>query len=220
MSYGGLTIGILELQGDFAEHRAMVESLGAKTVGVREVSHLTDNNLDGLIIPGGESTTIGKLLHETSMLSEIQRMSNEEELPIFGTCAGCILLAKGIKGYDDQVRLGLMDIVVDRNAYGSQVNSCVTRVNNSGSKVFEGDDDDDDGGLLEVVLIRAPQIVDVGEGVEVLAEYEGKAILVRDGGLLASTFHPELTRECRVHELFLGMALDRKRKRDVESVLV
>lgn len=192
-----LRIGILELQGDFAEHSAMTKKLGALSIGVREPSDLS--NLDGLIIPGGESTTIGKLLAAQNLLLPIQELVQTQNFPIFGTCAGCILLSKSIKGHQKQIKLDLMHVCVDRNAYGPQISSCELRVQSS-HKVFRAND-----GKIGVVLIRAPEIVQVGEEVEVLARYEGKPILVKEGNLIAATFHPELTMETKIHEFFLDV---------------
>ncbi|KAK4525049.1 hypothetical protein GAYE_SCF07G2954 [Galdieria yellowstonensis] len=190
-----ICIGVLELQGDFLEHEAMLKQCGVKTTPVKEKQHL--QHIDGLVIPGGESTTMGRLLVEFDMLETIQKLGRQG-LPIFGTCAGCILLAKDIVGRPTQTRLELMNITVDRNAYGPQTESFETQVY---SPQFRDKP-------LHAVLIRAPAIVKVGQGVQVLACKGAQGehpILVQEGNLLASTFHPELTDDKRVHMHFLDI---------------
>jgi len=184
-------IGVLAIQGDFSKHIEAVQKAGEVAREVREAKDL--EGLDGLVIPGGESTTIGKLLDRYGMLEPISDMARAGK-PIFGTCAGAILLAKGIEG-SDQVRLGLMDIEVKRNAYGRQIES------------FEADIPCPAIGEIPVrgVFIRAPIIAAVKDGAAVVAEYEGKPVLVRQGNLLACTFHPELTGDLRVHRYFLSL---------------
>jgi pyridoxal 5'-phosphate synthase pdxT subunit len=199
-----LRVGVLELHGDFAEHTAMLRLCGVRNVvSVRQPKHLADN-LDALVLPGGESTVMGKLLNELGMLDAVRALA-AEGLPMFGTCAGCILLAKDLPEYYDQPRIGAMDITVTRNAYGRQIDSFETSVH-AASGVFS------DGRPLRVVHIRAPAIERAGEGVTVLAEHAGKPILVRQGNLYGATFHPELTRDTRVHTLFLENVLARKAK--------
>jgi 5'-phosphate synthase pdxT subunit len=207
-----ICIGVLELQGDFLEHEAMLKQCGVKTTPVKEKQHL--QHIDGLVIPGGESTTMGRLLVEFDMLETIQKLGRQGlptcaqpsfsfinatiGLPIFGTCAGCILLAKDIVGRPTQTRLELMNITVDRNAYGPQTESFETQVY---SPQFRDKP-------LHAVLIRAPAIVKVGQGVQVLACKGAQGehpILVQEGNLLASTFHPELTDDKRVHMHFLDI---------------
>lgn len=202
-AFAELCVGVLELQGDFAEHTAMLRKCGAGAVaGVRLPEHL--EGIDALVIPGGESTVMSKLLVELGMLDQIRELASEG-LPIFGTCAGCILLAEDIRQRPEQPRIGAMSISVDRNAYGRQIDSFECMVE-SKFKAFAG------GPPLHVVHIRAPAIADHGEGVEVLAEHKGRAILVRQGNLLGCTFHPEITHDCRVHQLFLEMVAERKAK--------
>ncbi len=185
-----MTIGVLALQGDVREHLAALERCEVEGVTVRTVDEL--NEVEGLIIPGGESTTIGKLMERYGLLEATQQRA-QQGMPIYGTCAGMILLAKDIVG-SEQTRLGLMDIAVERNAYGRQIDS------------FEADLTVRGLGDLPVrgVFIRAPIVRRIAVGVEVLAEYEGVPVLVRQGNLLAGSFHPELADEVRVHRYFLS----------------
>lgn len=179
----------------------MLRQCGAgKVVGIRLPQDI--QNLDALVLPGGESTVMSKLLVELDMLNTIRKLA-QSGLPMFGTCAGCILLSSEIRQRPRQQRIGAMDIAVDRNAYGSQIDSFETMVA-SKCEAF------DKGGALRVVHIRAPVIAKVGNDVEVLASHNGKPILVREGNKLACTFHPEITTDTRVHRLFLDMALERK----------
>lgn len=184
-------VGVLALQGAFREHRRILEQLGCDVVEVRKVSDL--EGIHGLIIPGGESTTIGKLMGLDEMGEKIKELG-AKDLPIFGTCAGMILLSKTIID-SDQYRLSLMDAVVERNAFGRQVAS------------FETDLKVPAMGLepVRAVFIRAPYLQEVAPNVGILAEYEGKIVFARQGNLLASAFHPELTSDHRVHQYFLKM---------------
>ncbi len=186
-----MKVGVLGLQGAVSEHVDMLRRCGCQAVVVKKVSELED--IDGLIIPGGESTTLGKLMTIYGFDTAIRRLA-AGGLPIYGTCAGLILLAKEIGG-SDQPRLGLMDIRVKRNAYGRQVES------------FETDLDIPSIGKdpFRAVFIRAPHIESVGKGVEVLAKHNGHAVMARQNGFLVSAFHPELTDDARIHEYFLGM---------------
>ncbi len=186
-----MIVGVLALQGAFREHQAALEACGAKTVQVRKPQHL--DGLAALVIPGGESTTIGKLLEDYCLLEPIIKMGRKG-MPIFGTCAGLILLAKEIAG-SNQPRLGLMDCTVERNAFGRQVDSFEAdlAIPVLGDAPYRG------------VFIRAPYITRVGEGVEVLAEYGGKIVFARQGNILAAAFHPELTSDLRVHRYFLDI---------------
>lgn len=186
-----MKVGVLALQGAFREHRKVLESLGVEVVEVRKKEHL--DGLAGLIIPGGESTTIGKLLVDFGMLEEIQQKATQG-MPIFGTCAGMILLSKNIAGMD-QPSLGLMDMTAKRNAFGRQVDSFECDLQASG---FEDKP-------LRAVFIRAPYIEGVNDEVEVLATYQDKIVLVKQKNLLAAAFHPELTDDYRLHEFFLDM---------------
>lgn len=183
---------MLALQGDVREHLAALESAGATPSEVRTVSEL--NDVDGLVIPGGESTTIGKLLDRFGLLPEL-RARVDGGMGVFGTCAGLILMAEEITGSEDAPhRVGNLDVTVRRNAYGRQVDSFETDL-----KVKDLDDP------VRGVFIRAPTIERVGEGVEVLASWDGRPVLVRQGSALASSFHPEIAGEDRVHRLFIEM---------------
>jgi 5'-phosphate synthase pdxT subunit len=187
-----ITIGILALQGDFEAHRTLLEErLGVRTVLVRTADEL--RSVDGLILPGGESTTVGKLLDRFG-LDDVIRERAEQGMPVFGTCAGLILLAHEIEG-SDQPRLGLLDVTVARNAFGRQVESFEADipVPALGSDAVRG------------VFIRAPYVKEAGPGVEALGTYEDKIVAVRQGGVLGFAFHPELTDDARMHALFVEM---------------
>jgi 5'-phosphate synthase pdxT subunit len=175
-----MRIGILAVQGDFREHAAMLRRLDAEPVEVRKPEQLED--LDGLVIPGGESTAIMRLVRIYGLEEALRRF----ERPVFGTCAGMILL--------DRNHLGLVDVSVRRNAYGRQVASFEADL------VLEGEDVP-----LRGVFIRAPRVAEAGPGVDVLAEHDGEPVLLRDGRFLVASFHPELTDDTRVHELFLEL---------------
>lgn len=185
--------GVLALQGDFAAHGAALARAGAEPVYVRQAAEL--DGIDGLVIPGGESTTMLKLLNYENMLEPLRAFGKSK--PVFGTCAGAILLASEVSN-PAQESLGLMDIAVERNAYGRQLDSRVTMIQPTAA--FAGDAG---GGDMEAVFIRAPIIRKVGPDARVLAEYEGAPVLVEQGRHLVATFHPELTRDPRVHEYFL-----------------
>lgn len=186
-----MNIGVLALQGAFREHALALTRCGCDTTEIRHSEQLAA--VDGLVIPGGESTTIGKLLLDYNLMSDI-RSRAAKGMPVFGTCAGMILLARDI-AESDQPRLGLLDITVTRNGFGRQVDS------------FEIDLDIPALGTdpLRAVFIRAPYVLSVKPGVEVMAEHEGKIVMVRQGNLLACAFHPELTPDLRVHQFFLEM---------------
>jgi 5'-phosphate synthase pdxT subunit len=187
------TVGVLALQGDFAAHGAALERAGAAPVYVREREQLAV--LDGLIIPGGESTTMLKLLGYDGLLDALVEFGRHK--PVFGTCAGAILMASHVLS-PAQESLGLMDLDIERNAYGRQIDSRVA--------VLEPEPEFQERttpGKLEAVFIRAPVIRRVGGGTKVLAWYAGDPVLVENGAHLAATFHPELTRDTRVHALFL-----------------
>jgi len=181
-----VNIGVLALQGDFDAHRLRLEQLGAQATLVRDTSELED--LDGLIIPGGESGTFLKLLGENG-LAQLREFAMAKAT--FGTCAGCILLAREVEN-PPQLGLNALDIRVRRNAYGRQLESSIRE----GS--FQGQP-------LEMVFIRAPRIVQVGSGVEVLATEGADPVLVRSGKTLAATFHPEMSSDPAVHRYFLDM---------------
>lgn len=173
-------IGVLALQGNFREHAAVLRRLGADVVEVRKAEHL--EAVDGLVLPGGESTAITRLMRLYGLEGAIRAFAG----PVLGTCAGMILL--------DREHLGLVDVTVRRNAYGRQVAS------------FEADlRVGDDAEPLRGVFIRAPRVADVGEEVEVLAEHEGEPVLLRQGRFLVASFHPELTDDTRVHQRFLEL---------------
>jgi 5'-phosphate synthase pdxT subunit len=190
MTNGPDKIGILAVQGDFAAHAEMLASLGAETVEVRAVADL--DSCDALVLPGGESTTQLQFLQEEGLFEAIKKFATNQN-PVFGTCAGAILLAKDVQ-HPVQESLGLMDMSVLRNAYGRQLASDVF----FGTSKLEPTP-------MEMVFIRAPIIEKVGPGIEVLAECGGKPVLVQEGNLLAATFHPELTTDPTVHRHFLGM---------------
>lgn len=186
-------IGVLALQGAFAAHRLALAEVGAEAVEVRRAVELSD--IDGLIIPGGESTTMLKLLDSEGILDPLRQFGKEK--PIFGTCAGAVLLAREVTN-PVQPSLGLVDIAIERNAYGRQLDSRVVPVDLDRSLV-----NGDDSSSLEAVFIRAPIIRRAGEGVRSLAKYQGDPVLVEQGRHLVATFHPELTADRRVHRLFL-----------------
>ncbi len=183
-----MKVGVLALQGDFREHLAMLAGMGVEATAVRTAEELA--GVDGLVIPGGESTTIGKLAVRYGLL-EPMRKAIAGGLPALGTCAGMILLAHDAAGHD-QPLLGVLDVVVERNAFGRQVDS------------FE-DDLDVEGldGSVRAVYIRAPWIEKVGSGVEVLARLGDHPVMVRQGRILATSFHPELTDDDRIHRMFV-----------------
>jgi 5'-phosphate synthase pdxT subunit len=184
-----LTIGVLALQGDYDAHRQTLNRLGVETVLVRKPEEL--ERIDGLVIPGGESSTFLKFLEREGFLSKLRDFVSQK--PSFGTCAGAILLAKDVVN-PKQASLGVLDIAIERNAYGRQIDSSIMT---APTKL--------DGPPLEMVFIRAPRIERVGKQVQVLAERDGHPVLVREGKILAATFHPELSNDSRVHELFLDM---------------
>ena len=184
-----LTIGVLALQGAFEAHAKALTALGVTAKLVRTPAELA--NLDGLIIPGGESTTFLKFLERGGFLDALQ--SFVETTPTFGTCAGAILLAKNVEN-PTQKSLAALDITVERNAYGRQIDSTIL----TAPTTLEG-------GPLEMVFIRAPCITQTGPHVETLATRDGFPVLVREGHLLAATFHPELSSDPRVHQLFLDL---------------
>jgi pyridoxal 5'-phosphate synthase pdxT subunit len=184
-----MKIGVLALQGAFREHKGMLETLGAKVTEVRFPEQLRE--LQGIVIPGGESTTMAKLMLSYGFdkaLPEFYKTGGA----IWGTCAGAIAIAKDIIGYPAQPRLGLMDIGVERNAYGRQVASFETDVS---VKTFDSP--------FHVVFIRAPRIASIGKEVEVLATFKEDPIMVKQERLMATVFHPELTEDSRIHRYFL-----------------
>jgi len=188
-----VAIGVLALQGDFREHAASLTAIGRESVFVRKPSDLS--GLAGLIIPGGESTVVSKLSIDSGLFDDIQRLI-AEGFPVFGTCAGLIMLADNLlDATTHQKSFGGLDVTVRRNAFGNQLDSFETDL------AFKGID-----GLVHVAFIRAPIIEATGAGVEVLAMLEsGSIVAVRQGNLLGLAFHPEITDEIRVHELFAGI---------------
>jgi 5'-phosphate synthase pdxT subunit len=182
-------IGVLAIQGDYDAHAAALHEAGAEAVLVRKPEELTA--IDGLIIPGGESTTFLKFLARDGFLNALQDFVRQK--PTFGTCAGCILLAKEVRN-PAQESLAVLDATVERNAYGRQVDSAIF---DAETKL--------EGGPLEMVYIRAPRILRTGADVEVLAERDGFPVLVRQRHILAATFHPELSADRRVHQLFVNL---------------
>lgn len=186
-----MRVGVLALQGDFREHAMALQVLGADPVLVRRPTDL--DGLDALVIPGGESTTIGKLADWHGLVGPLREVIGGG-LPTLGTCAGMIFLAGSTAEGHDQVQLGVLDVVVRRNAFGRQVDSFEADI------PVDGLADD-----IRAVFIRAPWIEKVGDGVEVLAEIDGHPVLVRQGSILATSFHPELTGDGRLHTLLLDM---------------
>jgi len=193
-----MRIGVLAAQGAFAEHIATLDKLQVAAIPVRLLQELKE--LDGLIIPGGESTSISHLMLAYNLMSEIRTLA-ESGFPIFGTCAGMILLARNISDADGITPLGVMDLTVRRNAFGRQVDSFETelKIPALGEKLFPG------------IFIRAPLIEQAGSEVEILATLaDGNIVAVRQGNLLAAAFHPELTGDSRFHRYFLDIVTDRQ----------
>ncbi len=180
-------IGVLAIQGDYAAHADALSESGADAVAVRAPVHLAE--LDGLILPGGESTTMLKFLEKQNFFESLLEFCGTR--PVFGTCAGAILLAREVQ-HPPQRSLGLLDAVIERNAYGRQIDSAILE---AGTTL--------PGGPLEMVFIRAPRIVQIGQQVQVLAERDGFPTLVREGRVMAATFHPELSADRRVHQAFV-----------------
>ncbi|MGO0058464.1 pyridoxal 5'-phosphate synthase glutaminase subunit PdxT [Brevibacillus fluminis] len=185
-----MKIGVLALQGAVAEHIRMLEEAGATAVAVKKVEELDE--LDGLVIPGGESTTIGKLMNKYGFIEKLREFGQAKK-PMFGTCAGAIVLATRINGQDD-VHLGLMDMKVDRNSFGRQKDSFEVTLPIAGVAAD-----------YPAVFIRAPHIMEVGAGSEVLSKFEDRIVAARQGHYLAASFHPELTEDIRLHQYFLAM---------------
>lgn len=191
-----MKIGVLALQGDFAEHISMLKKLGVETTEVRLPEHL--KNLDGLIIPGGESTTIGKLAVAYNLLEPLKQFGKDHA--IWGTCAGAIFLSKDVSR--DQPLLGLMDIKVQRNAFGRQVDSFETDLEIDELMKATGTEH-----AYHAVFIRAPLIESVSGNAKVLSTLEdGRIVAAQEGHLLATSFHPELTSDTRFHEYFISLA--------------
>ena len=180
-------IGVLAIQGDYAAHAEALAEAGATPVETRKPDQLA--GLDGLVLPGGESTTILRFLGKHHFFEALKEYCGNH--PVFGTCAGAILLARKVLN-PPQRSLGLLDAIVERNAYGRQIDSAILTAQTTLA-----------GGPLEMVFIRAPRIVEIGARVEVLARREEFPVLVRQGTVLAATFHPELSKDRRVHRLFV-----------------
>lgn len=187
---------MLALQGDYASHAGALADAGAEPVEVRTPEELAD--LDGLILPGGESTTMLKFLERRNLFHALRIFAGTQ--PVFGTCAGAILLAREVL-HPPQPSLGLLDATIERNAYGRQIDSSILTEQTSLP-----------GGPLEMVFIRAPRITETGPNVEVLARRDGFPVLVREGRLLAATFHPELSSDRRVHQLFVDSVVESLKK--------
>ena len=181
------TIGVLAIQGNYASHAQALTEAGASPVEVRKPEQLAD--LDGLVLPGGESTTMLLFLEKQSFFEQLQEFCRTR--PVFGTCAGVILLAREVLN-PAQRSMGVLDAVVERNAYGRQIDSVIVTAETELS-----------GGPLEMVFIRSPRITQTGPEVEVLAQRDGFPVLVRQDRILAATFHPELSHDRRVHRLFV-----------------
>jgi len=182
-----LIIGVLGIQGDFREHLLLLKrEMGTNSMIVKKAKEIDE--IDGLIIPGGESTTITKLSQKFGLLEAIQ----ERKIPVMGTCAGAILLSREVINHPEQYCLGLINMKIERNAYGRQRESFEVELN---SEI----------GRIKAVFIRAPIIREIGKEVEVLAELDGNPVLVKQGENLACTFHPELVKETKVHEYFVEL---------------
>ena len=192
-----MKIGILALQGAFAEHERVLERLGVENVELRNLEDFQkyQKELSGLILPGGESTTMGKLLRDQDMLIPI-REAILSGLPVFGTCAGLILLAKEITSQDES-HLRTMDMVVERNAYGRQLGSFYTEAECKGV------------GKIPMTFIRGPIISSVGEDVEVLAIVDNQIVAAQEKNMLVTSFHPELTDDVRLHQYFIEMCKEK-----------
>lgn len=184
-----MRIGVLAVQGAFIEHIQVLESLGVETKEIRKKEDL-EEVFDGFILPGGESSVMGKLLHDLDLFEPLKKMI-EEGKPVFGTCAGMILLAKKLVN-DDRIHLATMDIDVKRNAYGRQLGSFYTEQDFAGKKIG-------------MPFIRAPFMESVGDGVEILSVVDEKIVAVRQGNQLVTAFHPEVTKDTSVHEYFINM---------------
>ena len=192
-----MKIGILALQGAFAEHAKVLDKLGVTGVEIRNLDDFQQHqsDLSGLILPGGESTTMGKLLRDQQMLIPIREVILSG-LPVFGTCAGLILLAKEITSQEES-HLGIMDIVVECNAYGRQLGSFYTEAECKGV------------GQIPMTFIRGPIISSVGEGVEILATVDNQIVAAQEQNMLVTSFHPELTDDARLHQYFINMCKEK-----------
>jgi 5'-phosphate synthase pdxT subunit len=192
-----LKLGVLGLQGAVREHVKAIEQCGAQAIVIKKKEEL--ENVDGLILPGGESTTMRRLIDRYGLMDELKSFAKSGK-PMFGTCAGLILLAKKLEGYD-QPHLGVMDVTVQRNSFGRQRESFEAEL--SIAEVGEE---------FPAVFIRAPHIVSAGENVEILAKHDGRIVAAREGQFLGCSFHPELTEDNRMTEYFLKMVQETKEK--------
>lgn len=190
-----MKIGILALQGAFIEHAHMLKSLGVESFEIRQKRDIENQDYDGLIIPGGESTVIGKLLRQLELFEPLKK-EIENGMPVFGTCAGLIMLAEKISN-DDNVYFGTMDMTVRRNAYGRQLGSFFVE------QEFKG------CGKVPMTFIRAPYIEEVHGRAEALASVDGRIVAARQGNQLATAFHPELNNDPSVHEYFIEIIKNR-----------
>lgn len=198
-----MKIGVLALQGAIAEHLRMLEKAGVEAVPIKKVSQL--ETISGLVIPGGESTTIGKLMRQYGFMEPLLDIASKG-FPLFGTCAGMIILAKHIAG-QSEVHLGLMDIHVQRNAFGRQRESFETNL------IMEGIAPD-----FRAVFIRAPLILEIGEEAQVLAMHQEQIVAARQGNYLAASFHPELTEDYRLHAYFVQMVEQYRGEQNKSSI--
>lgn len=190
-----LKIGVLGLQGAVREHIQSIEACGAEGIVIKQVNQLED--VDGLIIPGGESTTMRRLIDKYDFMDPLKEFAAAGK-PMFGTCAGLILLAKNLVGYNES-HLGLLDVTVERNSFGRQKDSFEAELTITGvGENFVG------------VFIRAPHIVEVGEDVEILSKHNGRIVAARQGQFLGCSFHPELTDDHRMTQLFINMVKESK----------
>ncbi len=191
-------VGLLAFQGDYEAHGKALARTGIASITIVEVRRLSDlESVDALIIPGGESTVMGMLLERFGMF-EALKARIKEGLPVFATCAGLILLAKNIEG-SEQTRLGVLDVTVLRNAYGRQIDSFHSPVRTSISQI----------GIIDGVFIRAPKITALGEGVDVIATHRDEPVMVRQGSIVAATFHPELLPDAPLHRWFIQSLLSK-----------
>jgi 5'-phosphate synthase pdxT subunit len=192
-----LKIGVLGLQGAVREHVKAIEQCGAQAVVIKKKEEL--ESVDGLILPGGESTTMRRLIDRYDLMDELRSFAKSGK-PMFGTCAGLILLAKKLEGYE-QPHLGVMDVTVERNSFGRQRESFEAELFVAGV----GED-------FPAVFIRAPHIVSAGENVEILAKHDGRIVAAREGQFLGCSFHPELTEDIRITEYFIKMVQEAKKE--------
>ena len=186
-----MKIGVLAIQGAFIEHEKILKSLGVEVFEIRKKSDLQENSMDGLILPGGESTTMGKLLHDLDIFDDLKKLI-QDGLPTFGTCAGMIILAKEIEN-DNRVHFGLMDIKVKRNAYGRQLGSFARTAPMKGFDEFP------------MTFIRAPYISSIKDNVDVLAAVDDRIVAVQYNNQIGLAFHPELSGDTRIHEYFISL---------------